>query len=431
METVLNSKQYSKTANLLPIDFGFNFAWANRKIFLVIGFVLAVVNAAIYHLIFQLEHFSSEQSFIFVPVSNLFLVAGVWTFSAVLAIEQGQQKISQLKSLLLTSISFLPKTLISLITILVLMVFGAVFMPLILIFFIWAPFFGIGDFYSKESKPVVLDDEDDDFPFAPEEDKEETFFSNSILNFGLLRSSSLSNQNFSTTAYLILIVLFVLSLNFIVLTYVQMATNNIILNYGVNLLSSISLSFLAGITAGSFIAVIPEKARQELQIKNLATVLPSPQIFKIQSNRTWTLTVLFCLLINFSGIYYFLIVSKNLPNTAQINIAAAYQDAGDVVLKLNLEDKQKNFAWLMPANFVVRYNESKPNQNFVSPSSFAMSDAKQETTLRALPPSTERIVLTLRFPFHEPADAEVDFGVYYYNMFDLKQEKLPVAKGTL
>ncbi|MDR2337284.1 MAG: hypothetical protein LBE20_01370 [Deltaproteobacteria bacterium] len=428
METVINSKKCSQNTSLLPIDFGFNFAWANRRIFLILGIILTVINAVIYQLIFNLKQFSLEQSFIFLSVLNLFLVAAVWTFSAVLAIEKGQQKIPQLKNLLLSSISFLPKTLISLGLILVLMAFGMVFMPLILIFFIWSPFFGIADFYSKETKPIFPDDEDD-FLLIPE-DKEETFFSNSVLNFGLLRSSSLSNQNFATTAYLILIILFVLSLNFIILSCFQMVTDNRLVNYGINIFGSVSQAFLAGIVAGSFLAVLPEKARNELQIKNLSTVLQSQRLFKIQSNRTWTLIVLFGLLLNFSGVYYFLIVSKDLPSSAQVQITAAYQDASDLVLKLKITDQQKHLTWLVPTSFVIQYPELGKNPEFVLPSSFSMSDLEQKT-LKTLTPDVTQIILTLRFVFQKPAESKVNFDVYYYNVFDIKQEKILVVKGAL
>lgn len=322
---------------------------------------------------------------------------------------------------------------------------------MILIFFIWSPFIAAADFYGPDAeKPdnkvrvKALKSEPDDYnPLDAligldneEEEKETGFFNNSMMNLGLLRSAVLSNGNFSAATYSTLIILLVVSLNALFLIGTQFVPDNTAVNYLTHIIASLSISFLAAIAAGSFIVILPEAAKKELKIKNLSEAVKAT--YKVQTSPKFISTVIFLLIISMASCFYLFKALKQMPEGVEVAVTAAYAEAGEAVIKLNLVDSKRNFTWLTPSAFSIVWDGKNPTSkradtsgtttlNIIVPASFSIADSTNQL-LQTIPQGTTQITLFMRFPYTQGAKS---FELYYSNMFDVDSKRNFITKGSI
>ena len=435
-------------STISPLNFGINMAWEHRKFFLQIGAILILADMAIYKLASDDKFLSAEQTLVIAPVINLLLISLVLGSAAVLAITVGRNEAVNFKRIVFSASSYLPKISLSVVTICILMFFGATFIPLILIFLIWSPFLAIADFYvdgaekpdnkirvkALKSEPedynpldILIgtdDDDDDDMPY-----KKQSFFDNSMMNIGLLRSASLSGGNFSAATYTTLVILLVLSINAMLLLSAQLASGNDAINFFTRIVASLSISFLAAIAAGSFVAILPETARKELKIKKLSEIITPA--YQIKTDTKFLSIVIFSLLLSITGCYYLFKDLKQMPENVEITVAGTYIESGEAVIKLNITDNKRNFTWFVPNAFsVVWDNDNSTDSAAVQPTTptgFAVTDNTNQP-LQAISQNITQITLSMRVPYSQGAKS---FELYYNNIFDVGGEKIFITKGSI
>ncbi|MCB0323761.1 MAG: hypothetical protein KDD69_09320 [Bdellovibrionales bacterium] len=347
-----------------PVDAGLRFAFNHKWLLLCLCLVPAVVEAAAAYL-----HYSTP-----LEPQQLFLVivftlgANAWLLSAVMmaCIEsmQGKQPVAAILSR--KALRFLPKVFFSYISLLSLVFCSALMLPLIflVLFFIWAPAFCVGELYvpqeEREDEEEDLDD-DEFFVRRGRLEREVGFFKNkSALELGFARSLQFGSRHAGTTLQVVILIWFA----------------NVVPSAAVDLLSSAYLGFTpvllkiflssysdvlaTAVAAGAFLMLLPREARAEIGIEGGEAgeaVRPSLGGVRLDGKKRVFAAIALCA----AGATYLVFQEALRDQAMPAEVAPEVRDAGRLHEQFRVEvtmtDPNRAFRWLEPLNFRLSFPE--------------------------------------------------------------------------
>ena len=414
----VSTTQKMDIPSLLPIDWGIWLCGVNRRNIFAIATVLAVFQV----ILAQFYYFTAlqRQELFLLLVAHSILEAFSLSIVTMTIVSSVREKGIDLKVILIDGMRFLPKVLISYAAV-VSVVFLAREAPpfmLMVVFFIWAPLFCICEYYSSNNAAQGEKQfEDDDSELEAESDLEsesifdilaakraawqETFFSNKTLfELGFSRSLQFSMGNISVTMQFAVLLWCASVLPKAIVTLVggtHAGFGAVLLD---TLLSSYIDAFMFAVWAGTFIALLPVTAREEIEVDTSlladAEAKPFGYNIRLQSRPQAFGFIVFlaaCCTVFFVNRFQH---SRNMPEFVKPKLHSAKFIGEQFMVALDMRDPVYNFRWLDTRSFEIEFEKAE--------SADKKEDAKPEQ------PSPLRVV-----PFDQDGkELPQEFFVPYY-----------------
>ena len=380
-----------------PLYDGVVFALRNAVALIFLSFGPAAIKVAA-------SYFPAAQP---LAARELFLVFVVFTFAdcwlaasvAMYVFERGRGTVQPLAALSAQALNNLPKVLLSCGVVLGIavvssgasglgahlstggrMMLAALF--LLTLFLTWAPFFVIGELYSKPSNPEEEEEEegyfDDEEGFYAPPRPQQWFTGMSALELGFERSLLFSFKFFGPT------------LEFLMLLWLAriapLAFGKLVFgpydSYASSVfdaaLSSMSSAFALAAGTYLFVTLLPREARSEVGISPHSELLTKGGQGGTRGGRRVFVGAVFCIAAVCTW-YWAAMVGKQLaiPNEAGVKVEQAVRDADSVQIRLRIEDREHALRWLQATGFQLEVGkgaEKHPKQRWIEPEEVTVRD---------------------------------------------------------
>jgi hypothetical protein len=342
-----------------PLLTGLRFAWENRWVLLLLGLLPLLLELIITE--DQFKHALPDRVILFVHVPLLAL-ARAWRLAviAMYAIQLGQGRPQSLPTIGISALQNLPKILISFALLFVLTLLGILLAPLMcfVVFFIWAPFFCVGELFVPDPPPR---DEDSDYgwdddPAEPEQQR--VFIGRGVLELGFGRSIGLASRNLAPTLQVAALFWF--------LSTAPEALVWLIMGPHVSLpglmaqcvVSSVATVFALGTVSSVFLNLLGRDARLELGLPQEEEPAPAgfgPYRRPLRLDRMFLAMMMLVSIAAVSTWYQQQVAERQraIPVGAAIETLGAVVEGDRIAVTLRLTDPTNELRWLDPNRFVL------------------------------------------------------------------------------
>ena len=377
---------------LLPIDWGVSYACARLHACLFYGGLAAIPHILLSYILFThaLQQNEVFLYFVFRSAVDAWIITAI-TFDTI-AWYRGEKTPMALHAL--NALRYLPKILLSYALVFSVLLVSIPVPPFVLLvlFFVWAPFFCAGERFADQEVLEKDKEEDDeeglsffDFGFADRATQLRSMFSHkSLFEFGFARSMQLVGRNASVTLQLVVLVW----------TAAVVPNAIIVLFSGVHtgfepvalsmIISSLSDTFVLMLVAASFCMLIPVAAQREIEIdKKIESLLidsPYPSRVNLQS-RPLALAIVVGIATAASVIWVDAIQrGQEMPEEIKPISVQAEIVGEQLMVTLSLKDPNYRFRWFEPTAFSVNYGEesAKKQDSKSSPPTDESADSTEE-----------------------------------------------------
>lgn len=344
-----------------PLAAGLRLAWTHKRALLLLGAVPLILELLITEDEFKNALADRVVYFIHTPLLGL---AHAWrlTAIAIYVLQQAQGRTQSLAAIGINALQNLPKILISFTLLFILSGVGTVLPPLMcfVVFFIWAPFFCIGELFVPDSVNARQDDDDyggwDDDPAEPEPLR--VFARRGVFELGFGRSIALASRNLAPTLQIAALFWFLSAVpQALVFLYfgAQISLAGLMLE---SLVGAIAAVFAAGTASAVFIELLGKEARLELGLP-LENQAPAAGFgpFRRPLRFDKMFMAMMALVISAAAATWYqghiIELRRSIPADAVIEPGSSVVEGERIAVSLRLTDPRNELRWLDPNRFVL------------------------------------------------------------------------------
>ncbi len=342
-----------------PLIAGLNFAWLHRRALLLFGLLPLILELLITEDQFKNALPDKVILFVHLPINGL---ASAWQLAAVTmyAIQQGQGRAESLVTTGIHALHNLPKILISYVILIMLTLLGVVLAPLMcfVVFFIWAPFFCVGELFMPDQ--VVSRDEDDygwdDEPAEP--DQQRVFAQRGILELGFGRSIALASRNLAPTLQVASLFWFVATVPGALVALFFGPKISLACQLLQVSLTSLAMMFAMGAVSAIFLDLLGKEARLELKLPLETPAAPAgfgPHRRPLRFDRMFLVMMVLVFVAAIATWFQHRVdeLQRVIPADTAIETGGAVVEGQRIAVTLKISDPVTELRWLDPNQFVL------------------------------------------------------------------------------
>ncbi len=340
---------------LAPIDWGLTFAWSHKRLLLTLAALPIFIELVTAYMVFSTP--LPQNQFFLVKVCSEGANAWLITVVAMACFERIKGMPIRTVDILRRAFRNLPKVFFSYVLFISLVSISLLLLPILffVLFFVWAPYFCVGEFYSRV-QDKKKDDEYEE-PYDPEYDEprpvvQSSFTNKSIWELGFTRSLQFSQKNLSATFQMNVLFWFGMFVPPAVVDLMSTGHTGFFILTVKIVLSSVVGIFILAAAVSAFSLMLSSTAKEEIGITGYPTlgqmgVTRKP--FRIQDRYS-----LFGILVAMSLIGTFSVLNqlKNeqlMPETAQVEFEKFERTTNTGQVTIRITDTEDNFRWLVPS----------------------------------------------------------------------------------
>lgn len=343
------------------LNWGLLFSFAQLKELLIFAAFPCLVKLLAAYLLY-FEHFALKERLFVTYVVTAF--ADCWLLVVVLLFLISRNRGEYVSRIELASRALinLPKPLLSYVLTSVLVLAGLpLIFPGLMLFalFAWAPAFCIGELFGAHRSDEVLSNDEEFFSLdgADEKERQRSFFSyKEIWELGFQRSLFAARGQLQSAFYLFLLILASVVLP-LTASDLLMPRDAEFFNLSLRIFfSSFLNAIVTGVWAGSFLVILPQRAREELGVSSLAdygSMLPERLRKNLSLERNFKVQLMLLVIIGGASWYDYrqLREESRFSTSAQLTLLSSESKNGELHLVVQLQDPKRKLIWLQPQRF--------------------------------------------------------------------------------
>lgn len=352
----------SPAPSLAPVDWGIAFALSHKRLLLSLAVLPIAVKLFAEYLRYSLA-LPQQQVFllmVIVAAANAWLIAMVM----MACIERAHGAKLRAGSITRSALRNLPKVLLSYVLLFSLLAGSLLLLPVLLLvlFFIWAPFYCVGEFYSTPSRKKEPDEYDlyEDEKDEPQRLEQKHFTDKSIWELGFSRSLQFTGGNLGVTFQIILLIWFANIIPMAAVDLVSPPHGGFLPLMLKNILCSFSSALVLGAAAAAFLVLQPPEAREEVgaaRYLRLAAMGVHGRTFRLQGR-----FVLLGLLIAASVLGSLVAADRlrqsiSAPESLLVEVQSARRENTAMRVTIRMNDRVDRFRWLDPQAVYLTFGD--------------------------------------------------------------------------
>ena len=435
------SEKFESKNSIAAIDWGISCAYRYRKVLFIFSLVPALVEASVAYNSYH-RSLNPQQVFLAFALAAL-TTSWLITAASMLSFEIAREKPVDIKLLAFSALKNLPKTLLSYLGLLGILLISFYLQPLllILVFMIWAPVFCIGEVYTFVAKPArdpeeegFFDDEEDNFftkKTVVQDDEAFLFANKSAFELGFARSLQLGFRNILTTLQAGLILWCANVVPAALVGFFLPTTLGFFPEAIKIFLATYCEALSITIIAGAFLLLLSEKSQSELGISNTNTTwhnLNTKPVVSMHKNIVASLLLAGLALTSTAVFFSQLKNTRTVPVELKVEMTKSGMRDNKVYISLRMTDEKSLFRWLEPENFRVNLNNDTNEDNLLIPTATRVVSESSPNDEESRLYSSGPLLVNLEFELKNTPTEPVIFDLLYYSLFSKPQLIISGAK---